>query len=103
MRPSLFCFVGIVGLAAVGCGSPASADDLKSVVRTLNAILNPEDAWRAYSQQDLLSPGTRILARSEHDAVNTTEALDAVGFHLSISSLPKDRDRHLALRSGRRR
>ena len=50
MRPSLFCFVGIVGLAAVGCGSPASADDLKSVVRTLNAILNPEDAWRLEDQ-----------------------------------------------------
>jgi hypothetical protein len=50
MRPSLFCFVGIMGLAAVGCGSAASADDLKSTVRILNAIINPEDAWRLEDQ-----------------------------------------------------
>jgi hypothetical protein len=49
MRSSLF-LVGVAGIAAVCCGSPASADDLKSVVRTLNAIINPEDAWRLEDQ-----------------------------------------------------
>src|SRR5215469_3399600 len=38
---------------------------------------------RAYLQQDLLRPGLRILARSQHDAVNAAKAVDAVGFHFS--------------------
>jgi hypothetical protein len=45
--------VSLVGAAALGVanfGSPASADNLKSVVRTLNAIVNPEDAWRLEDQ-----------------------------------------------------
>lgn len=53
--------LGLAGAAALfvaACGEPAAADDLKSVVRTLNAIINPEDAWRLedqarrYHQQD---------------------------------------------------
>jgi hypothetical protein len=45
--------LGLVGAAAlfiVSAGSPASAEDLKSVVRRLNAIINPEDAWRLEDQ-----------------------------------------------------
>lgn len=45
--------LGLVGAAAlfiVSAVSPASAEDLKSVVRTLNAIINPEDAWRLEDQ-----------------------------------------------------
>ena len=35
---------------AIAVGCPASADSLQSVVRTLNAIVNPEDAWRLEDQ-----------------------------------------------------
>jgi hypothetical protein len=31
-------------------GPPASAENLKSLARTLNAIVNPEDAWRLQDQ-----------------------------------------------------
>ena len=44
MRPVVVCPVGVV--SAVAVGSPTSADSLKSMVRTLNAIVNPEDACR---------------------------------------------------------
>src|SRR5882672_8590947 len=50
MRASLACLIGAASALAVGFGPPASADDLKSVVRTLNAIINPEDAWRLEDQ-----------------------------------------------------
>lgn len=50
MRPSLCCVIGAAGIAAASWVAPASADDLKSVVRTLNAILNPEDAQRLEDQ-----------------------------------------------------
>jgi hypothetical protein len=45
--------LGLAGAAALliaTCGEPAAAGDLKSVVRTLNAIINPEDAWRLEDQ-----------------------------------------------------
>jgi hypothetical protein len=47
----------------------------------------------AHPHQDLPQAGPGIVARSQHDPVNAAEAVDAVCFHLSISSLPKDRDR----------
>src|SRR5271165_4866418 len=50
MRAPLACLIGAVSVVAVVFGPPASADDLKSVVRTLNAIVNPEDAWRLEDQ-----------------------------------------------------
>jgi hypothetical protein len=49
MRTSLSCLFGAVSVIAVAYMS-ASADNLKSVVRTLNAIVNPEDAWRLEDQ-----------------------------------------------------
>jgi hypothetical protein len=36
---------------------------------------------RAHPHQDLFRPRTRVLARSQYDAVNTTKAIDVVGFH----------------------
>src|SRR5271166_5898726 len=36
---------------------------------------------RADPHEGLLQPGPRILARSQHDAVNAAEALDAIGLH----------------------
>jgi len=42
--------IGAVSAAAIAVASPAWADSLKSVVRTLNAIINPEDAWRLEDQ-----------------------------------------------------
>ncbi|MBV8892793.1 MAG: hypothetical protein JO266_12630 [Acidobacteria bacterium] len=42
--------IGAVGLVMAGFGPPAAAESLKSVVRTLNAIVNPEDAWRLEDQ-----------------------------------------------------
>jgi hypothetical protein len=50
MRTVAVCLVGAVGTVAIAVGSPTSAEDLKSVVRTLNAIVNPEDAWRLEDQ-----------------------------------------------------
>lgn len=47
VKASLF---GAVALATANFGPPASAADLNSVVRTLNAIVNPEDAWRLEDQ-----------------------------------------------------
>jgi hypothetical protein len=41
---------GAAVLFAANSGQPASAENLKSVVRTLNAIVNPEDAWRLEDQ-----------------------------------------------------
>jgi hypothetical protein len=40
------CPIGVVSAVAVAVGLPTSADSLKSVVPTLNAIVNPEDACR---------------------------------------------------------
>ena len=37
-------------LAIANLALPAPAENLKSVVRTLNAIVNPEDAWRLEDQ-----------------------------------------------------
>lgn len=50
MRPSLTCFIGAAGIVAAGLATPASADDLNSVVRSLNAVLNPGDAQRLEDQ-----------------------------------------------------
>src|SRR5580704_4570431 len=44
------CLIGAVSVVALVFGPPALADDLKSVVRTLNAIVNPADAWRPEDQ-----------------------------------------------------
>ena len=44
MRALLFGAVGAAGLLASGITAPVSADDLNSVVRTLNAVINPGDA-----------------------------------------------------------
>jgi len=38
----------------------------------------------AHSHQDLLRPGPEILARSQDDAANAAEAVDAMGFHLFL-------------------
>ena len=50
MRTVVVCLIGAVSAVAIAVGTPASADSLKSVVRTLNAIVNPEDAWRLEDQ-----------------------------------------------------
>jgi hypothetical protein len=50
LRTVAVCLIGAVSALAIAVGSPASADSLKSVVRTLNAIVNPEDAWRLEDQ-----------------------------------------------------
>lgn len=51
MRASLAWALGAAGLAAIGCGQPATAaDSLNSVIRTMNAVLNPDDA-RRYEDQ----------------------------------------------------
>lgn len=58
MRVFTASFVGAAALLLTTLAPPASADNLRSVVRTLNAIVNPEDAWRLedqarrYQQQD---------------------------------------------------
>jgi hypothetical protein len=49
MRGFLASLIGVAAVA-VSCGSPVSAENLKSAVRTLNAIVNPEDAWRLEDQ-----------------------------------------------------
>jgi len=50
MRAVVVWLVGAVGTVAIAVGCPAAAENLKSVVRTLNAIVNPEDAWRLEDQ-----------------------------------------------------
>jgi hypothetical protein len=50
MRVFLTCLIGAVGLVIAAFGQPAAAQSLKSVVGTLNAIVNPEDAWRLEDQ-----------------------------------------------------
>src|SRR5256885_179951 len=50
MRMFPSCLIGAVGLAIVGFGPLAAAESLKSVVGTLNAVVNPEDAWRLEDQ-----------------------------------------------------
>src|SRR5215469_8514464 len=50
MRPVVVCLLGVVSPVAIAVVSPAPAESLKSVVRTLNAIVNPEDAWRLEDQ-----------------------------------------------------
>jgi hypothetical protein len=51
MRASLTCALGAAGLAVVGWMQPvAAADNLNSVIRTMNAVLNPDDA-RRYEDQ----------------------------------------------------
>ena len=50
MRRFLTYLIGAIGLVMTGFGPPAAAESLKSVVRTLNAIVNPEDAWRFEDQ-----------------------------------------------------
>jgi hypothetical protein len=50
MRMFLTCLIGAAGLTIAGFGPPAAAESLKSVVGTLNAIVNPEDAWRLEDQ-----------------------------------------------------
>src|ERR1700730_1816006 len=37
---------------------------------------------RAHPHKNIFWSGPRVLARSQHDPVNTAEAVDAVGFHL---------------------
>ena len=50
MRTVVVCLIEAVSAVAIAVGYPASADSLKSVVRTLNAIVNPEEAWRLEDQ-----------------------------------------------------
>ena len=50
MRTVVVCLIGAVSAVAIAVGYPASADSLKSVVRTLNAIVNPEYTWRLEDQ-----------------------------------------------------
>lgn len=50
MRVFKWSFAGAVALLIVSFGPLASAENLQSVVRTLNAIVNPEDAWRLEDQ-----------------------------------------------------
>ena len=50
MQVHRLCLIAALSVAASAIAWPASADDLKSVVRTLNAIVNPEEAWRLEDQ-----------------------------------------------------
>jgi hypothetical protein len=50
MRVFKASLLGAVVLVMANFAPPASAENLKSVVRTLNAIVNPEDAWRLEDQ-----------------------------------------------------
>ena len=51
MRARLCCLAILAGVIAAASGpQPASAQDLNRVVRTLNAILNPQDAQRLEEQ-----------------------------------------------------
>ena len=59
MRAFLFCFPGAAGVIAAGSASSATADDLNSVVCTLNAVLNPGDAQRLEDTRDATDALTR--------------------------------------------
>jgi hypothetical protein len=50
MRAYLTCAVGAASVVAAAFAPAMAADNLNSVVRTLNAVLNPEDA-RRYEDQ----------------------------------------------------
>jgi hypothetical protein len=51
MRVRLCCAAGVVGLIAAGSGpQSASAQNLQSVIRTLDNVLNPDDARRFEEQ-----------------------------------------------------
>jgi hypothetical protein len=50
VRTVVVCLIGTIGALAIASGSPAPGESLKSVMRTLNAIVNPEDAWRLEDQ-----------------------------------------------------
>ena len=50
VRGVVVFLIGTIGAVAIAVGPSAAADSLKSVVRTLNAIVNPEDAWRLEDQ-----------------------------------------------------
>jgi hypothetical protein len=50
VRTVAVCLIGTIGALAIASGSPAPGESLKSVMRTLNAIVNPEDAWRLEDQ-----------------------------------------------------
>ena len=50
MRASLTWALGAAGVAAIGLLQPAAADNLNSIVRTMNSVLNPDDA-RRYEDQ----------------------------------------------------
>lgn len=50
MRSSLFGLASLAGIAMITAAPPAPAEDVRSVVRTLDAIMNPEDAWRLEDQ-----------------------------------------------------
>src|SRR6516162_1460997 len=41
----------------------------------------------AHSHQDVLRPGSRVWARSKHNAINSAETVDTVGFHLLLPRL----------------
>ena len=50
MRVFKLGFIGAAVLFIGGFAPPAASENVKSVVRTLNAIINPEDAWRLEDQ-----------------------------------------------------
>jgi hypothetical protein len=50
MRAPLYCMAAAAALMTAGLAAPASADDLNSLVRTLNAVVNPGDAQRLEDQ-----------------------------------------------------
>src|SRR5262249_43601026 len=86
-RPDRRDLTGAIGQryhAELGRTSAAASEDHQIAV---------VERGRAYLHQDLLWPGLRILARSQHDPINAAKAVDAVCFQFSISSLP-NRDRH---------
>ena len=47
MRAGLCCLAGLAGLVAIASApQPGSAQELNRIVRTLDAVLNPQDAQR---------------------------------------------------------
>jgi hypothetical protein len=44
---------------------------------------------RAHPHHDLPQSGPRVLARPQHDPVNTAEAVDAISFHLFLPLLTR--------------
>ncbi|MFZ2006680.1 MAG: hypothetical protein WB697_11390 [Stellaceae bacterium] len=50
MRLVKASLIGAAAVVVANVAQPAAAENLKSVVRTLNAIANPEDAWRLEDQ-----------------------------------------------------